>query len=132
MARWIGWLVVGLIVVAAMLPLRKRFAGERATPDSPTIRSHVAFGLSVALLALLHSIAVLGALGSSSAIGAGTWSFAAGAVAFFVLFAHVGVGLQLREPKLKRRADKRRTHLTTALIIAVAVSIHVGLLRLAS
>lgn len=132
MARVIGWIVVGLIVAAATLPLRKRFGGARAAVDSPTIKLHVMAGLSVTLLALLHGISVLGALGSSSAIGAGTLSMAAGAAAFFVLFAHVGVGLQLREPKLKKRPEKRRTHLTTATLIAAFVAIHVVLLRLAS
>jgi hypothetical protein len=44
--------------------------------------------------------------------------------------AHTGVGLQLRNEKLKGRAEKRRIHLTTASSIIVAVLVHVyALLR---
>ena len=51
---------------------------------------------------------------------------------FFVLFAHVGVGLQLRNPALKRRASKRRTHVITASLIVLAIALHVVLLRAGS
>ena len=48
--------------------------------------------------------------------------------AFFLLVAHAGLGLQLREPKLKDRARKRRMHTTTAVLIALMVAIHAVLL----
>jgi hypothetical protein len=131
MARWVGWIATALIVVGGLVPLvyRARF-GKRAAPDSAPIRLHVIVGIAVAVVALLHTLAVIGALGASDAVEAGTLSFLPGGIAFFLLFAHVGVGLQLREPKLRDRAKKRRTHLGTAIAIAVAAAVHVATLRL--
>jgi hypothetical protein len=132
MAKWIGWIATGLIVIAGLVPLgyRARF-GKRAAPESPPIRTHVILGLAVALVALVHTLAVIGSLGSPDAVDAGTLSFVPGGLAFFLLFAHVGIGLRLREPKLKDRPKKRRTHLATAIAIVVAAGVHVVALRVA-
>ncbi len=133
MAKWIGWVAAALIAAAALVPLgyRVRF-GKRAAPESETIRFHVVVGIAVSVVALLHTLAVLGALGSASAIEAGMVTFVPGVAAFFLLFAHVGVGLQLREPKVRNRAKKRRTHVTTAIAIALAAAAHVIALRFAA
>ncbi len=89
---------------------------------------HVALGLGATALALLHTFGVLPALGSSAAIRGGMGALGPGTVAFFLLFAHVGVGLKLRDPKLKSRAKVRRTHVALAIGIAVAVATHVAVL----
>jgi hypothetical protein len=52
-------------------------------------------------------------------------AFAPGAAAFFLLFAHVGVGLQLLRPKLRDRNGKRRTHVVLASSIALLAAVHV-------
>lgn len=130
MALWIGWIAAGFILLAGLVPLVYRIrAGKRAVPGSPPISTHVVIGLAVALIALVHTLAVLGALGSEGAIDAGAIALAPGAAGFFLLFAHVGVGLRLREPKLRDRARKRRTHVITASLIVVATLVHVLALR---
>ena len=125
-----GWLATVAIVLAALVPIVQRLrAGKRAPPGSPPIRLHVTVGLLTAALAFVHTLAVIPALGSPAAIGGGlTALFPAGA-AFFLLVAHAGLGLQLREPKLRDRARKRRMHTTTAILIATAVTVHVVLLE---
>ena len=133
MAKWVGWVAVALIVAAAIVPLGYRAREKkRAAPDSGAIRLHVVLGLAVAVVALVHTLAVLGSLGSEGAVEAGMIAFVPGVLGFFILFAHVGVGLRLREPKLRDRASKRRTHLATAIAIAVATAMHVIALRFAS
>jgi phosphatidylserine synthase len=132
MAKWVGWVATLLIVLAGLVPLAYRARlGKRAAPESTPIRAHVLIGLAVALVALLHTLAVMGALGSADAIEGGSVAFVPGVLAFFLLFAHVGVGLQLREPKLRDRPRKRRTHLATAIAIVIAAAVHVIALRLA-
>ena len=107
MAFWSGWIAAVAIVLAAIVPLGHRLrTGKRGAPTSPAIRLHVVAGGMVAL--------------------------APGALAFFVLFAHAGLGLQLRSEKLKDRAKKRRAHLATATIIFVAVVVHVIALHFAA
>lgn len=131
LSRPSGWICVALVVASALLPIGYRVANKRrATPESGLVRGHVVAGLATAALAFAHALTILPALGSPEAIGAGTLSLAAGSAAFFVLFAHVGVGLQLRSPTLKTRAKKRRTHVATALVIVAAIALHVVLLRL--
>ena len=41
-----------------------------------------------------------------------------------LVLAHTGLGLKLRDPKLRGRPKSRRAHFTTATIILVAVGIH--------
>ena len=94
MAKWIGWVAAALIAAAALVPLGDRLRlGKRAAPESGAIRFHVVVGIGVALVALLHTLAVLGALGSADiAIEAGMMSVRSGRRRrFFLLFAHVGI-----------------------------------------
>jgi cytochrome b561 len=129
MAAWTGWAATALIVFAAILPLYARFSrGKPAPPDAPPIRWHVVLGLATGLVAFVHTVVVVPSLGAPGAIGGGMLALAPGGLAFFLLVAHTGLGLQLREPKLKKRADKRRAHVTTALAIAAAVAVHVVVL----
>ena len=126
MAIYSGWLAVGLIVLAAMMPLAHRIvARRRAAPDSSTTRVHFAIGTLAAAVAFAHTLVVLPALGSPGAVGGGMAALLPGGAAFFLLVAHAGIGLQLREPRLKGRVAKRRTHVATALAIAAAIGVHV-------
>lgn len=128
-AVWSGWVATAAIVLAALVPLVQRIrAGKRAAPGSSPIRLHVLVGLATAALAFVHTMAVLPVLGSPAAIAGGLFALLPAGAAFFLLVAHAGLGLQLREPKLKDRARKRRMHTTTAVLIAVMVAIHAVLL----
>lgn len=125
-ARYTGWIATCAIVVAALVPIAQRVrAGKRAAPGSAPIRLHVLVGFATAALAFLHTIAALPALGSPAATGGGMAALLPAGAAFFLLVAHAGLGLQLREPKLKDRARKRRMHLTTAILISLTVAMHV-------
>lgn len=129
LARWSGWIAVALVVMAALVPLAHRLRYvRRAAPDSRAIRGHVTLGIATALFAFGHTLTSLTALGSERATAAGNLALVPGCLAFLIIVAHVGVGLQLRDPKLRDRASKRRTHLTTAILIALAVGVHVGAL----
>jgi predicted membrane-bound spermidine synthase len=133
LAPWSGWLGVALIVTAASVPLGHRLLRQRrAVPASRTIATHAVLGFAATAAALLHTFAVLPALGSPAAIGGGMIALAPAAVAFFVLFAHIGVGLRLRSPRLKERARFRRWHVVLATTIAVTVAAHVVALVLVS
>lgn len=128
-AIWSGWLATAAIALAALVPIVQRLrAGKRAAPGSAPIRLHVTIGFATAALAFLHTMAVLPALGSPAAIAGGLFAMLPAGAAFFLLVAHAGLGLQLREPKLKDRARKRRLHTTTAVLIALTVGTHVTLL----
>lgn len=133
LGAWTGWVAAAVIAVAALLPVYTRISLQRrAAPDSKPTRIHVFVGIAAAAFALVHTLTALPALGGAVAIQAGNLPLAAGAVAFFVIVAHVGVGLQLRDVKLRDRVKKRRLHLVTASIIVVVVSVHAVLLYLAS
>jgi hypothetical protein len=130
MAVLSGWLATAAIVLAVLVPIVQRLrAGKRAAPGSPPIRLHVLVGLATAGLAFAHTMAVIPALGSPAAVGGGVEALLPAGAAFFLLIAHAGLGLQLRDPRLKDRARKRRMHTTTATLIGVAVAIHVVLLE---
>ena len=130
MASISGWIALAAIFVAGLVPIAARIRlGKRAAPGSSPIATHVVLGVVTSLLAGAHTFVVIPELGSPRAITGGTIALAAGALAFFVLFAHVGLGLQLRKEKLKDRAKKRRMHLATALTIAAAAIAHALLLR---
>jgi predicted membrane-bound spermidine synthase len=125
-----GWLAVALLLTAATIPLSYRVSfHRRAAPASRPIGAHAALGLGTAAAALGHAMAILPSLGSPAAITGGTLALAPGAVGFFLLFAHVGVGLKLRAPRLKDREKKRRLHAALATCIVVAVIAHVVALR---
>jgi hypothetical protein len=124
-----GWVALVAIFLAGAIPIVARLrAGKRAAPGSPPIHAHVVAGVVTSLLAGAHTFMVMPELGSPRAIAGGMLALGFGALAFFVLFAHVGLGLQLRKEKLKDRAKKRRMHLATALTIAIAAAIHAVLL----
>jgi hypothetical protein len=132
-AIWSGWLATLAIVVAALVPAIHRVReGRRAAPGAPSIRLHVTIGLATAALAFLHTLIVLPALGSPAAISGGLLALLPAGAAFFLLVAHAGLGLSLRDPKLKNRVHKRRQHTTTAVLIGLAVGAHVVLLLRAS
>jgi hypothetical protein len=129
LAQWSGWITVALIVSAAAVPIGHRLrAGKRAAPDSPAIRGHVALGVAAALLAFAHTLSALMSLGSERATAGGNFAIVPGCAAFLIVVAHVGLGLQLRDVRLRNRARKRRSHLATAIAIAVAGGVHVGAL----
>ena len=92
------------------------------------MRVHVAIGLSVAAVAFGHTLVSVSALGDARATGGGMLALGPGAFAFLVVLAHMGIGLQLRRPNLRDRAKKRRMHVTTAIVIVVAVGAHVAAL----
>jgi hypothetical protein len=124
-----GWLAFGLILAAGAIPVGYRLRdGRRAAPSSAPISLHVSLGIAVAAAAFVHALLGILSLGSSRAIGAGNAGLLAGAVALLVLMAHVGIGLQLRNPKLRKRPELRRKHLATALIISVCALTHVAML----
>lgn len=128
-ARWTGWLATVAIALAVLVPVVQRVReGKRAAPGSSPIHLHVLVGLATSAFAFLHTIMVLPALGSAAAIGAGALALLAGGAAFFLLVAHAGLGLQLRRPKLRDRAHKRRQHTTTAVLIGASVGLHVVML----
>ncbi len=89
------------------------------------MNGHVVVGFGASIAALLHTFAVLPALGSPASIRGGMGALGPGAVAVFLLFAHVGVGLQLRGKALRGRVRLRRRHVALALAIAVTVGVHV-------
>lgn len=129
LASLTGWLAAAAILVAGVVPIAARVRlGRRAAPSSQPIRIHVALGLSTSALAFAHTLTIIPALGSPAATAGGMLALVPGAGAFLVLVAHTGIGLQLRDEKLRGRAQKRRTHLTTALVITTLVLIHAGVL----
>ena len=121
-----GWFAVALVLMAASFPVGHHlWARRRATTGSRTIKVHVVLGLSAAAGALVHTLSVLPSLGAPAVVGAGMLSLAPASAAFFLLFAHVGVGLQLRQPRLRDRTAKRRLHVALAISIVVTVAAHV-------
>jgi len=126
MALWSGWLAAIAIILAGAIPLGTRLRlGKRGAPTSKPIRMHVVLGLVTSAFAFGHTILVIPALGSPAATGAGPLAIAPAGLAFFLLVAHAGLGLQLRDEKLKTRAKTRRSHAMTAVAIVVAVGIHI-------
>lgn len=131
-----GWLAFGLILSAGAIPLGYRLREKRrAAPTSRPISLHVSLGIAVAAAAFVHALLGVLSLGSARAIGAGNAGLLAGAIALLVLMAHVGIGLQLRNPQLgkkkgqlRKRQELRGKHLMTALTITVFAVAHVAML----
>jgi hypothetical protein len=124
-----GWLAAAIILAAGAIPLVARLLrGKRAAPDAPPIRAHVMVGLAVAALSGAHTLAAILDLGSPEVVAAGDLALALGAAGFLVLLAHTGLGLQLRNPKLRRRQSIRRQHWLTASLLLAAVAAHAWLL----
>jgi hypothetical protein len=121
-----GWFAAALVLLAASFPLGHRiWAGRRATLGSRILKTHVALGLSAAGGALVHTLSVLPSLGAPAVVGAGMLALGPASAAFFLLFAHVGVGLRLRDPRLRDRTAKRRLHAIFAIAIVATVAAHV-------
>ena len=125
-AAWItGWLAVVAMVVAVGVPIYQRLKhGKRAAPGSEPIRLHVVIGLTVSAFAFGHTLLIIPELGSPAATAGGVFALLPGGVAFVFMLAHAGLGLQLRDPKLKKRPNIRRSHTITATLIAIFVVIH--------
>ncbi|MEO7111251.1 MAG: hypothetical protein ABI183_12505 [Polyangiaceae bacterium] len=124
-----GWIAYALIASAATVPLGFRLMNKRrAAPDSKPIGAHATIGICAAAAAGLHTLAILPSLGSPAAVGGGMIAILPGTLAFFLLFAHVGVGMQLRDTKLRDRPKKRRLHLFLASAIGITATAHVILL----
>jgi hypothetical protein len=129
-AIWTGWGALLLLALAGAIPLTYRFRTKRrALPSSRPIRAHVVVGLATTAIAFAHSMTTLPSLSSPGAIEGGSAALAPGALAFFLLFAHVGLGLQLRTTHVRDRSRKRRAHALIALCIVVAAVVHVWVLR---
>lgn len=129
MAAYSGWLAAALVPLAALIPLIVRLQrGKRAAPGEAPMRIHVAIGLVVAGTSFVHTLLAVLALGSPQAIAAGELAMGMGALAFVILLSHTGLGLQLRQQKLRRRSNKRRQHVITATLITLAIGLHAGLL----
>jgi predicted membrane channel-forming protein YqfA (hemolysin III family) len=130
MAFWVGWIAVLAIALSAAIPLGFRFRMKRrAAPDSAPIRFHIALGTVTTVMAFVHALFALSDLGSSAALGGGFMALMMGGVAFVLIIAHAGIGIQLRDIRLRDRVRQRRRHVGTALAIAAAVIAHVWLLR---
>lgn len=125
LADWTGWIAAAAMGTAAVVPLAQRVLHRRrADLGSGSVRLHVAVGMTAAGAGFLHPLTALFSLGSPEAIGGGVLGLAFGGVAFVVLLAHTGLGLKLRDPKLRHRPRSRRTHLYTALTIIGCVAAH--------
>jgi len=126
MALWTGWMAAALLVLAAAVPLGHRWIhGRRSAPRSRTQGWHAGIGLAAAVAAVVHATSILPALGAPSVVRGATLALLPGVVAVFLLVAHVGLGLRLRDPALRDRPRIRRTHLFVAVTIACAVCAHV-------
>jgi hypothetical protein len=127
-ARLSGWFAAGLLAVAFSIPAGHWLLRRKRAPfDSRPVTTHIAIGMGAAGAGFLHPLVALLALGSPGAVGGGDLGLAFGGFAFMMLLAHTGLGLALRDPKLKKRANARRAHLTTASIILASVGAHAAL-----
>jgi len=133
LATWSGHGGGAFIVGAWGIPSAHRvFARRRAVVTSRATRTHVVLGFSAAAMAIVHTIAAIPELGSSAVIRAGMIALVPACIAFFLLFAHVGVGLRLRHPALRKRPKVRRLHVVLALSIVTTVTVHVVALLVSS
>jgi hypothetical protein len=101
---------------------------RRASPHSKLIGIHIVIGTATAFAAFTHTLFAMMSLGSSSAIGGGNAALLAGVGAMLVLMAHIGIGLRLREPKLRRRPEVRRRHMAAAITISALAIGHISML----
>jgi formate-dependent nitrite reductase membrane component NrfD len=126
-----GYLASAVIVGTGLIPLGARLLrhGARASVEAQPVKTHVALGVAAALLAFVHTLGAIPALGEPAAAEGGNAALFPAAAAFLVVVAHVGVGLRLREPKLRDRVKQRRIHGITATVLVCAVIAHIVLLR---
>lgn len=128
LARASGWFAGALLLVALALPLGHwALRRKRAAFDSRSVSMHIAVGMGAAGAGFLHPLVALLALGSPGAVGGGDLGLAFGGLAFVFLLAHTGLGLTLRDPKLKKRPKARRAHATTAAIITLSAAAHAAM-----
>ncbi len=128
LARASGYAAGALLLLALSLPLgHYALRGRRAELKAAPVTWHVRAGMIAAAAGFLHPLVALLALGSPGAVGGGDLGLAFGGLAFMVLLAHTGLGLSLRDPKLKRRPKARRAHLVTASVVVLAVAAHAAL-----
>lgn len=132
MAYWTGLLAVVALLGAAVFPLgyRVRF-GKRALPTSKPIKTHVVIGFMTLAFAFVHTLCALPDLGTPAAAGGGMLALLPAGAAFFLLIAHAGLGIQLRQERLRDRVSKRRKHAWTAALITLAIVVHVVALEYA-
>lgn len=125
MATITGWLAVAAFVIAALLPISTRVRFKtRAELKHPSVQNHVLLGMVALALGSIHPLTALFQLGSPEAIGGGNVGLALGGVAFVILISHSGLGLKLRDPKLRGRPRSRRAHVITATLLSVAAVAH--------
>jgi hypothetical protein len=129
LASYSGYFALAVIVLAGLVPWlgRLRLKRRAAVTESP-IRWHVVVGITATAAASMHTLLALPALGEPAAVTGGALALAPGALAFLVVIAHVGLGLQLRNPKLKERSKKRMGHVATATALTVLALAHMFLL----
>jgi len=129
-----GWLTLGLVLLAGVIPLGYRWKiGRRADPQSRPISMHVTLGIATAAAAFAHALFSVMSLGSAKVVAAGNLALALGGAALLVLMAHVGIGLQLRNPKLRKgRKPLRKKHLVTAITITLCAIAHTVMLLVAA
>jgi|GEM_PF-1080450 len=132
LAYWSGWIAALVLAAAGAMPLVVWWRlGSRGGLRARTTRAHIALGLSTVACAFLHTLLVIPSLGSPAAVGSGPLAIAPAGLAFFLLVAHAGLGLQLRGERCRgrERVKIRRTHSLTAIAIVLAVSVHVATLE---
>ena len=121
-----GWATITLISSAGLVPIVARLQGKkRPPPDSLPTRTHVLLGLAVTVVCFLHTGVVLPNVGAPGAAAGGMIAMIPACIGFAMLIAHAGLGLQLRNPKLKDRIKKRRMHTFTATVIFLAACTHI-------
>ena len=124
-----GFGTIALMTAAALVPLVVRvMLKKRAAPDSTPTRAHVMLGLAVSIVCFVHTGVALPSVGAPGAAGGGMLAMIPASIGFALLIAHGGLGLQLRNVKLKDRLKKRRMHTATAILIFIVACIHIGAL----
>jgi hypothetical protein len=119
-----GWVAVAICLLAVAMPIGFRLGhGRRAELGDPSVRRPVALGAA-------HPLTALFQLGSPEAIGGGVLGLALGGLAFVVLISHSGLGLKLRDPKLRGRPRSRRRHVVTASLLCLSALGHALACRL--
>lgn len=125
MANITGWLAVAAFIAAALVPIVTRLRlSRRADVGDPSVKRHVLIGMVALIVGSVHPLTALFQLGSPEAIGGGVLGLALGGVAFVILLSHSGLGLKLRDPKLRGRPKSRRAHVITASLLSASALAH--------
>jgi hypothetical protein len=126
-----GWVAVAICLCAVAMPLGFRLKNaRRAELADRSVQRHVALGMTALVVGAAHPLSALFQLGSPEAIGGGVLGLALGGLAFVVLISHSGVGLKLRDPKLRGRPRSRRMHVVTASLLCLSALGHALACRL--